>query len=152
MPLRDVQEAASHADPRTTMRTTGHAPAWTARDLHRRHLRRRGSEVAKQPRFGRQPGGHRRSGWPYPRARRKRSPDVATGSDREPPIWTLCRRSAANALPAHNRIICAFGPDPSPPRAPLVSGRLSVALGDHVADVSAVDGQSGEDDGHDAHG
>ena len=38
------------------------------------------------------------------------------------------------------------------PGAPLASGRLSVAFGDHVADVSAVDGQSGEDDGHDAHG
>ena len=25
----DVQEAASHADPRTTMRQSGHAPAWT---------------------------------------------------------------------------------------------------------------------------
>ena len=29
VPLRDVQEAASHADPRTTMRTTAPAAAWT---------------------------------------------------------------------------------------------------------------------------
>jgi hypothetical protein len=29
VPLRDVQEAASHADPRTTMRQSGSAPRWT---------------------------------------------------------------------------------------------------------------------------
>jgi integrase len=29
VPLRDVQEAASHADPRTTMRQSGPAPRWT---------------------------------------------------------------------------------------------------------------------------
>ncbi len=44
VPLRDVQEAASHADPRTT-RASANQPG-PARDLHRR-----GSEVASQPRF-----------------------------------------------------------------------------------------------------
>jgi integrase len=40
VPLRDVQEAASHADPRTTMRPWPRQPG-PARDLHRRRLRRR---------------------------------------------------------------------------------------------------------------
>ena len=38
VPLRDVQDAASHADPRTTMRVTGPAATWTARDLYRGRL------------------------------------------------------------------------------------------------------------------
>jgi integrase len=37
VPLRDVQEAASHADPRTTMRSGPREPG-PARDLHRRRL------------------------------------------------------------------------------------------------------------------
>jgi hypothetical protein len=40
VPLRDVQEAASHADPRTTMRSGPRQPR-PARHLHRRRLRRR---------------------------------------------------------------------------------------------------------------
>ncbi len=46
VPLRDVQEAASHADPRTTMR---YDRARTSLDRHatyRRHLHSRGSAVA----------------------------------------------------------------------------------------------------------
>jgi site-specific recombinase XerD len=40
VPLREVQEAASHADPRTTMRLRpGPAVSRPARDVHRRHLR-----------------------------------------------------------------------------------------------------------------
>jgi integrase len=42
VPLRDVQEAASHADPRTTMRYDPHQPRPT-RYLHRVHLHRRGA-------------------------------------------------------------------------------------------------------------
>jgi site-specific recombinase XerD len=38
VPLRDVQEAASHADPRTTMRYDRADQPGPARDLHRRHL------------------------------------------------------------------------------------------------------------------
>jgi Phage integrase family len=45
VPLRDVQEAASHADPRTTMRYDPHQPRPT-RYLHRVHLHRRSSQVA----------------------------------------------------------------------------------------------------------
>jgi integrase/recombinase XerD len=43
VPLRDVQEAASHADPRTTMRyaRAGSRQPGPACDLHRRRLRRR---------------------------------------------------------------------------------------------------------------
>ena len=42
VPLRDVQEAASHADPRTTMRyDRGRAIARPPRHLHRRHVHRR---------------------------------------------------------------------------------------------------------------
>ena len=33
VPLRDMQEAASHADPRTTMRQSGPGPRWTAPPL-----------------------------------------------------------------------------------------------------------------------
>jgi hypothetical protein len=56
VPLRDVQEAASHAGPRTTQcATIGPAPAWTGTPP-RRHLHRRSGEVAKQPRSGRQSG------------------------------------------------------------------------------------------------
>ena len=46
VPLRDVQEAASHADPRTTMRyDRAHQPR-PARHLHRRRVHRRSSAVA----------------------------------------------------------------------------------------------------------
>ena len=50
VPLRDVQEAASHADPRTTMRTRSgtHKPG-PARHLHRRCLHRRSSEELRRP-------------------------------------------------------------------------------------------------------
>jgi len=48
IPLQDVQEAASHADPRTTMRSTRSRPGVPrpARHLHRRRLHRRSSPVA----------------------------------------------------------------------------------------------------------
>jgi integrase/recombinase XerD len=44
VPLRDVQEAASHADPRTTMRSGPRQPG-PPRHLHRRRLRRRSRPV-----------------------------------------------------------------------------------------------------------
>jgi integrase len=52
VPLRDVQEAASHADPRTTMRYARAGPDLTgpARHLHRRRLPRRSRQV--KPRAG----------------------------------------------------------------------------------------------------
>jgi integrase/recombinase XerD len=51
VPLRDVQEAASHADPRTTMRSTrsGQGVAGPARHLHRRRLHRRSRPVSGIP-------------------------------------------------------------------------------------------------------
>src|SRR5690348_10678088 len=48
VPLRDVQEAASHADPRTTMRSGPRQPG-PARHLHRRRLRRRRCPVTGVP-------------------------------------------------------------------------------------------------------
>jgi hypothetical protein len=44
VPLREVMEAASHADPRTTM-GSGQGVAGPARDLHRRCLHRRSRPV-----------------------------------------------------------------------------------------------------------
>ena len=51
VPLRDVQEAASHADPRTTMRyaRVGPRQPGPARDLYRRRLRRRRRQVMAHP-------------------------------------------------------------------------------------------------------
>jgi integrase/recombinase XerD len=49
VPLRDVQEAASHADPRTTMRYDRAASPSTATPLHRRHLPRRRRPLTPQP-------------------------------------------------------------------------------------------------------
>ena len=56
VPLRDVQEAASHVDPRTT---SADQPG-SARDLHRRHLHRRSSDVAPRLRSGGRSGRQRR--------------------------------------------------------------------------------------------
>jgi hypothetical protein len=54
-PCSDVRQAASHADPRTTMhdglRPAAHQPG-PARHLHRRHPRGRDSEVARNLRPG----------------------------------------------------------------------------------------------------
>jgi hypothetical protein len=52
-----VQEAAPHADPRTTMRyDRARTSLGRHATLHRRHLHRRSGEVAPQRDFGRQPG------------------------------------------------------------------------------------------------
>lgn len=47
VPLRDVQEAASHADPRTTMRSARVGPRQPgpARNLHRRRLPRQRRQI-----------------------------------------------------------------------------------------------------------
>jgi hypothetical protein len=58
-PLRDVQEAASHAEPRATPtppERAGNGQPGPPCDLHRRHLHRRGSALALQAGPGRQPG------------------------------------------------------------------------------------------------
>jgi integrase len=62
VPLRDAQEAASHADPSTTMRSDRAYQPRPARHLHRRHLHCRGSDVTPQPRS-------RKSTWPPTTAR-----------------------------------------------------------------------------------
>jgi hypothetical protein len=49
VPLRDVQEAASHADPRTTMRYDRPASPSTVRHLHRRRVRRRRRQLTDNP-------------------------------------------------------------------------------------------------------
>jgi integrase len=80
VPLRDVQEAASHADPRTTMRS-GKDIAGPARHLHRRCLSGRSGPIGR-PRTGTHirlaplgPGG------PPPQTRNVTSEDA-----REPPF------------------------------------------------------------------
>jgi integrase len=52
VPLRDVQEAASHADPRTTMRYNRARVARSARHLHRRHVPRRRQPLNHLPALG----------------------------------------------------------------------------------------------------
>ncbi|MGH3204990.1 MAG: DUF1707 domain-containing protein [Streptosporangiaceae bacterium] len=60
VPLRDVQEAASHADPRTTMRyDRARGSLDRARDLYRRRLRRGCRQVTVRLEFP-PPGGHGR--------------------------------------------------------------------------------------------
>jgi site-specific recombinase XerD len=59
VPLRDVQEAASHADPRTTIRYVRADQPGPACDLHRRSVHRRGSQIARTA----------RSAWPLSAAR-----------------------------------------------------------------------------------
>jgi site-specific recombinase XerD len=49
VPLRDVQEAAPHADPRTTMRQSGPAAAWTGTAPTRRGVRGRRCPVTGVP-------------------------------------------------------------------------------------------------------
>ena len=59
VPLRDVQEAASHADPRTTMRyDRGRAVPRPPRHLHRRHIHRRRGPLNRPP-FGAPGPAHR---------------------------------------------------------------------------------------------
>jgi integrase len=82
VPPRDVQEAASHADPRTTMR---YDRARTSLDRHATYIAgaarqlscpdRRDSLAATDGQADRTPG-----------ARPKRSLDVVTYGDREPPV------------------------------------------------------------------
>ena len=69
VPLRDVQEAASHADPRTTMRA-GARQLGSARDLYRRGLRRGRRPVTREGLLGdssawrpRPPGGGQYRNW-----------------------------------------------------------------------------------------
>jgi integrase/recombinase XerD len=50
VPLRDVQEAASHADPRTTIRYDRADEPGPVCDLHRRSIHRRGSQIARTAR------------------------------------------------------------------------------------------------------
>ena len=82
VPLQDVQEAASHADLRTTMRyDRARTSLDRHRDLHRGDLCRGGSAVALGVSVAARP----RPGWPRPGTSSRRLPDVATGSDHEPP-------------------------------------------------------------------
>jgi len=64
VPMRDVQEAASHADPRTTMRSdsakAGPRQPGPARDLHRCRLRRGCRPVNQQGLATLPPGGYDR--------------------------------------------------------------------------------------------
>jgi integrase/recombinase XerD len=61
VPLRDVQEAASHADPRTTIRyDPGPRQPGPARDLYRRRLRRGCRQVTVRAGVPTPPGSHGR--------------------------------------------------------------------------------------------
>jgi hypothetical protein len=84
VPLRDVQEAASHADPRTTMRYTARVPAWTGMPPT--------SSPPTSPEQRDSPGSRsgRRRRWPdRPRTETSpiRSPDVTAGNEQEPPFY-----------------------------------------------------------------
>jgi hypothetical protein len=101
VPLRDVQEAASHADPRTTMRCAGQGIPGPARQLHRRRLRRRGRPVKGSPAMPVRLAVH----WPGGPAG---NPGVQTrhvcaqANAREPPNWTTCGSCSMIANAAQN--------------------------------------------------
>jgi len=93
VPLRDVQEAASHADPRTTIRYAREGPRQPgpARHLHRRRVYR-GRRPVTRGLAAIPPGGHSRqadSGWPSedngsqggygPRPQNEREPPLCIG-------------------------------------------------------------------------
>jgi integrase len=78
VPLRDVQEAASPADPRTTMRSGPRQPG-PARHLHRRGLPRRRCQVTRRLASA-SPGGH-----PPGEAARHRSDHLAAVTQRDSP-------------------------------------------------------------------
>jgi hypothetical protein len=78
VPLRDVQEAASHADPRTTMSYDRAAPPWTGTP-----------PTSSPPTSPEQPGNHQVPGMirlAYPRP--GGSPAVTSPAAREPPFGT----------------------------------------------------------------
>jgi integrase len=92
VPLRDVQEAASHADPRTTMRYARAGPRQPgpARHLYRRRLRRRRRPVTQHRLAAAPPGGHSRQAERPVAARRKRQRGghgPQPQREREPPYW-----------------------------------------------------------------
>ena len=82
VPLRDVQEAASHADPRTTIRyDRARGSLDRHRHLYRRRLRRRRRPVTARAGARVPPGGHSRQA----AARRNRLHRRQPQPDREPP-------------------------------------------------------------------
>jgi integrase/recombinase XerD len=96
VPLRDVQEAASHADPRTTMRYDRGRTSLDRHATYRRRLRRRSCPVRQPPHYvrlaagrpGGQPVGFPAS--PIVTSRRSRAADMAPG--RSGPAWPLAAR------------------------------------------------------------
>jgi len=90
VPLRDVQEAASHADPRTTMRyDRARGILGPARHLHRGRLCRRSRPVTTVQQLRQQPQAG--AAWYGATCR-----DI--DSDQEPPFWT-----ATVGKPRHSR-------------------------------------------------
>jgi integrase/recombinase XerD len=106
VPLRDVQGAASHADPRTTMR---YDRARTSLDRHATYIV--ATYIAGAARWSsrpdpRQPGCHRRPDCPCLGTRRKRSPDVAADSAREPPLCMAAGSAGVAAGTVTERSFC----------------------------------------------
>ena len=113
VPLRDVQEAASHADPRTTMRYDRAAAAWTAtRPISSR-------PTSQVPPGNREDRGLRRLA---AAAARRRLAIIAsdgpqTQPEREPPIWAATWISRATVVTAPQRL---FGSRPGESKPWLV--------------------------------
>ena len=90
--------------PRTPTRappcaTTAHGPAWTGTPPTSPGQR----DSSRSLNNRRQPGRHRWPGWPRPRTQPTRSPDVASGSDREPPLCVAGRYREMAVKTAQNR-------------------------------------------------
>ena len=106
VPLRDVQEAASHADPRTTMHQSGPAPRWTAT-----------SPISSPPTSPEPPGRSPANGTPPPgRTPARRIGTKNTDRDgelvQEPPLGAAVpARSWAGGC-AQIRSICCGRPGP----------------------------------------
>ena len=133
VPLRDVQEAASHADPRTTMRYDRAAAAWT------------GTRPTSSPPTSRVPPGNPRGTEPLPPgdARGGQAAVLAVFShrphfslEREPPFWTPMPLPVPLPYRAHNgmfgvgQVLVTGRPRVScrPAKKSRASGQTSVSL------------------------
>jgi hypothetical protein len=94
VPLRDVQEAASHVDPRTTMRYAVPGRAWTGTPPTPSPPMSPGQQGSSQPRSKTAwPPSAARLSMPWPQPNDHQS--FVTASDREPPICSSRKRSVA---------------------------------------------------------
>jgi LuxR family transcriptional regulator, maltose regulon positive regulatory protein len=110
VPLRDVQEAASHADPRTTMRYVGPAAAWT------------GTPPTSSPLTSRALRGNKRAGREMLRLAASRQTELAAAAsnhprgdaprpqrEREPPFCAAWGSRSSGQVPVQMGVFCARG-------------------------------------------